>query len=278
VVIAIMAVLIALLLPAVQQARAAARRTTCRNHLRQLGLALHNYHSTHNVLPPGYIYRSSAAGNAAGYSWGAMLLPELEQPALYSAFDFQQPMFSAANLTVRETRVQPFLCPDDILSVNGFVEMGTERYAMASYVGNFGPPDLDDTQEKRDGLFSRNSSTRFAHVTDGLSNTLMVGERTNGPFRNGAAHGNHFSYETTWSGAIRDIDDPTDDHGHMVLFQTGHSPNHPQSDDRDVSAPHIGFANFLMGDGSVRTIGESIDFSIYSALGTRHGSEIVGEY
>jgi hypothetical protein len=153
--------------------------------------------------------------------------------------------------------------------------MGVERYAMASYVGNFGPPDLDDTQEKRDGVFSRNSATRLGDITDGLSNTLAVGERQNGAFRNGAAHGNHFEYETTWSGAVREITDPTDDHGHMVLFQSGHPPNHPQSDDRDVSASHSGIAQFLMCDGSVHSVSETIDPRMYLALSTRAGSDAV---
>ena len=278
VVIAIIAVLMSLLLPAVQQVRAAARRTTCRNHLRQLGLALHNYQSTFDRLPPGYVYRPGPAGNQMGFGWGAMILPQLEQAALFSGFNFDAPIFAPSNLTTRETRLSEFLCPDDTFSVNGYFEMGPERYAMASYVGSFGPPDLDDTQEKKSGLFSRNSGTRFGEVTDGLSNTLMVGERTNGPFRPGATHGNHFSYETTWAGAVRELTDPTDDHGHTVLFQTGHNPNDPESDDRDVSAPHIGFANFLMGDGSVRPIIESIDFSIYQSLGTRSGSEVIGEF
>lgn len=278
VVIAIIAVLISLLLPAVQQVRAAARRTTCRNHLHQLGLSLHNYESTFGVLPPGYVYRPSPQGNEAGFSWGAMILPQLDQASVSTTFDYNVPIFHSNNIKVRETHLPLFLCPDDTFSADGYVEMGSERYASASYVGSFGPPDLDDTQEKRDGLFSRNSSTRFGSVSDGLSNTLMVGERTNGPFRIGAAHGSHFSYETAWAGAIREITDPTDDHGHMVLFQAGHTPNHPQSDDRDVSAPHIGFANFLMGDGSVRSIIESVDFSIYTALSTRSGNDVIGEF
>jgi prepilin-type processing-associated H-X9-DG protein len=153
--------------------------------------------------------------------------------------------------------------------------MGSERFAMASYVANFGPPDLDETQEKRDGVFSRNSNTKLKQVTDGLSKTLMMGERNNGPLRNGASHGNHFEYETTWAAAVRDFDHPTDDHGHMVLFQTGHTPNSPMSDDRDVSAPHTGVAQFLMCDGSVYAIQESIDPTAYGALGTRAGGELI---
>jgi prepilin-type processing-associated H-X9-DG protein len=123
-------------------------------------------------------------------------------------------------------------------------------------------------------LFSRNSGTRFAEIQDCLSNTLACGERQNGPFRKSGVHGPHFSYETTWSGPIREITDPTDDHGHMTLFQTGHTPNSPYSDDRDVSASHVGYANFLFADGSVHLIVESIDFKVYQALSTTAGGEV----
>jgi prepilin-type N-terminal cleavage/methylation domain-containing protein len=281
VVIAIIAILIALLLPAVQQVREAARRTSCRNNLKQIGLALHNYHASHQTFPSGYTYRRGAGGeNVAGFSWGTMLLPFLDQAPLFQQFDFGPPVFDPANQPPRERHLPVFLCPSDVVSDRGFVEMGPqpERYAMASYCGSFGPPDLDADQEQRHGMFSRNSRIRTADVRDGLSNTLFVGERQNGPFRGGAAHGNHVEYETTWAAAVRDWDDPTDDHGHMVLFQTGHRPNDPQSDDRDISAPHIGYAQFLLGDGAVRPIGENIDFGVYTALGTRVGNETVGEF
>jgi len=280
VVIAIIAILIALLLPAVQQAREAARRAGCRNNMKQLGLGLHNYESTHGTFPPGYVFRMGATGNEMGFGWGTMVLPFIEQSTVYNQFNFNLPIWHAANIPPRERHLSVFLCPSDIVSDSSWVEMGPdpERYAMASYAGNFGPPDLDDTQEKRDGMFSRNSRTRIRDVTDGTSNTLMLGERQNGPFRKGGVHGPHFEYETTWCGAVRQFDDPTDDHGHMILFQTGHTPNDVFSDDRDVSAPHIGYANFGMADGSVRGISENIDFGVYQALGTRAGSEPVGEF
>jgi prepilin-type N-terminal cleavage/methylation domain-containing protein/prepilin-type processing-associated H-X9-DG protein len=284
VVIAIVAILVALLLPAVQQAREAARRTQCRDHLKQLGLALHNYHDSHRTLPPGYLYRpdptSSPTSNGAGFSWGAMILPYIEQTALYQQLDFNVPIYDPKNITPRERIVILYLCPTDGVSFDNFVEMGPdpERYAMASYVANFGPPDLDANQEQRWGVFSRNSRTRMRDISDGTSQTLMVGERENGPFRRAGVHGPHFSYETTWSGSVRDWDERDDDHGHMSIFQTGHVPNSPYSDDRDVSAPHIGYANFLLCDGSCRGISESIDFQLYQSLSTRNGGEVVGEF
>ena len=152
-------------------------------------------------------------------------------------------------------------------------------------------PDLDEDQEQENpapldpfqrkgpwGPFYRNSQTKLREITDGLSHTLMVGERQNGPFRTAGSHGVHIEYETTWAGAVRDIDDNTDDHGHMVLFQTGHTPNHADSDDRDVSASHSGEAPVL----AVRWVSpfdpEDIEESIYFALGTMNWGEAVGEF
>ncbi len=237
----VIAILIALLLPAVQVARETTRRAECRNNLKQLGLALHNYSSTHRVLPPGYLYKSDPNGNAMGFSWGTMILPMLEQGKLYRQFDFNRPVWDNANTGPRVRHLRAFLCPTDPISEQDFVEMGgppPEQYAMGCYVANFGPPDLDAKQEQRDGVFSRNSATKMSHVTDGLSQTLFVGERVNGPFRIVASHRIHFSYETTWCCAVREATDPTDDHGHMVLFHASHPPNDAASDDRDVSSAH----------------------------------------
>jgi hypothetical protein len=90
-------------------------------------------------------------------------------------------------------------------------------------------------------------------------------------------HGGHFAYETTWAGAVRDLDDPADDHGHMVLFQSGHPPNHGDSDDRDVSSAHPGAAHFVLCDGAVRTVAETIDPALHVAWSTRAGSEAWAE-
>lgn len=274
-VIAIIGLLVALLLPAVQASREAARKSQCKNQLKQLGVAMHNYEASFDRLPSGYAYKPGPNGNALGHSWGAFLLPFIEEQAVYDQIDFKLPVFHPDNQIARETHLATFLCPTDTLSPTGYIEMGDERWAMGCYVANFGPPDLDADQEQRDGVFSRNSETRLSQITDGLSNTLMVGERQNGPFRAGIELNNHFEYETTWAASVRDIDDATDDHGHMTLFQTGHTPNDPLSDDRDVSAAHEGIAQFLRCDGSVHAVSEGIDFDVYSAMGTRAGGEAV---
>lgn len=280
VVIAIIGVLTALLLPAVQNARESARRTECRNHLKQFGIALHSYAEAHQVLPPGYFYKPDPVGNAMGFGWGSVILPMLEQRSLHQQFDFKLPVWDNANMIPRMRRLPSFLCPSDPVSPQEFVSMGgppAELYAMGCYVANFGPPDLDDNQEQRDGVFSRNSATKFGHITDGLSQTLFVGERVNGPFRVAASHGVHFAYETTWCCAVREATDPTDDHGHMVLFHTGHPPNDAQSDDRDVSSAHETVSHFLMGDGRVRGLNSSMNFDVYQALSTRSGHENVAD-
>jgi prepilin-type N-terminal cleavage/methylation domain-containing protein len=287
VVIAIIGMLVALLLPAVQAAREAARKTSCRNNLHQIGVALHNYESAFRKLPPGYKYASSPAGNALGHSWTDMVLPFMELKDVSDRIDFKKPIFDPVNAAIRETHIDSLLCPTDDVSPTGFVEMGNERYAMACYVANFGTPDLDEDQEQKLdplapnrpwGPFYRNSQTKLKEITDGTAKTLMVGERQNGLFRHAGTHGVHTTYETTWAGAVREITDPTDDHGHMVLFQTGHPPNSSDSDDRDVSASHATEALFLMCDASVHSISQDIDQKIYLALGTMNRAETTTEF
>ncbi|MFM9963655.1 MAG: DUF1559 domain-containing protein [Planctomycetaceae bacterium] len=280
VVIAVIAILIALLLPAVQNARESARRTQCRNNLKQFGLALHNYADAHRVLPPGYLYKSDPVGNSMGFGWGALILPMLEQGSLQRQFNFERPVWDNANTAARMRHLPAFLCPTDPISENEFVSMGgppAEQYAMGCYVANFGPPDLDANQEQRDGVFSRNSATQLGQITDGLSQTLFVGERVNGLFRAAAVHGVHFAYETTWCCAVREVSDPTDDHGHMVLFQASHPPNDSRSDDRDVSSAHQSVSHFLMGDGRVRALSANMNLAVYQALSTRAGKEAVAD-
>lgn len=290
VVIAIIAVLIALLLPAVQQAREAARRSACKNNLKQLILGLHNYESTFGLFPPGYLHKFGADGqtNHMGFSWGTMILPLIDQKPLYEEFNFNVPVWDPANQAARERALAVFLCPSDPFSEKNFVvrdDSATpiEQYAAASYAANWGPSssavNLDDTPLQSRGVFYRNSTTRFRDIPDGASNTLGLGERTNGPLPTlSPSPGGHAFFETAWSAAVRDVDDPTDDHGHMVLFETQYRPNQAGTDDKGLSAPHVGIGQFALCDGSVRAISENIDADVYNALGTRAGREVVGEF
>ena len=291
VVIAIIAILIALLLPAVQQAREAARRSSCRNKMKQLILGLHNYESTHGLLPPGYLHKPDPGGSGAnhmGFSWGLMILPQLEQTSLYDSFNVNVPVFDVVNRVPRERHLAVFLCPTDPYSDGHYVVRDdsvtpVEQYAAASYAANWGPStatvNLDDTPTQSRGVFYRNSRTHFRDITDGLSSTLAIGERTNGPIPlSTPTPGGHTVFETAWCAAVREVTDPSDDHGHMVLFETRYRPNELDGDDKGLSAPHVGACQFALCDGSVQSISENIDANVYNGLGTRSGQEVVGEF
>ena len=315
VVIAIIGILIGMLLPAVQQVREAARRTTCKNNLRQLGLALHNYESAQRRFPAGYLYvLGSDYGSQTGYSvtagdanylgqaWGTLVLPYLEQQNLYDQVDLKLPGFDPANLIARETQLDVFLCPTDHWSQGSFVLRDEtanpiEQYAAASYCANWGPAsgvadtpsddsddvNLDATPDNSSGPFFRNSRVGFGDIRDGTSNTLAVGERTNGPILdldgNPIGVAPHPNFENVWFAAIRDIDVPDDDHGHMVLFDAEYGPNQARGDgtgaDRGVSAPHAGLAQFVFLDGSTHTIGADIEIGTYRALSSIKGGEVL---
>jgi prepilin-type N-terminal cleavage/methylation domain-containing protein/prepilin-type processing-associated H-X9-DG protein len=272
VVIAIMGILIALLLPAVQRAREAARRIQCVNNLKQMALALHGYHDTRGVLPLGYIF--APGFTTGGFGWAAMILPGMEQTPLFNAANFDLPLWSDANLTVATSAPNVYLCPSDETSAGRFLERVPFKFAMASYVANFGAREMDDVPEDRGGLFSRNSRTRFSEVTDGLSQTLAVGERHNGKFATVIGSAGHVTAETAWAGAI--MEGYSDAHGHTTLFETGHPPTSPMLTDRDAASRHDGGTNFAFGDGSVRFLKNSIDPGIYRALGTKAGCEVIG--
>ena len=270
VVISIIGVLIGLLLPAVQAAREAARKTRCANNLRQIGIALHNYSESRNVLPPGYVYQLGYG--TGGFGWAAAILPEMEQRPIFDSINYDFPAWSSPNVTACTQVLSVYVCASDYTSV-GFLEREGFSYARSSYVGSFGPMDLDLVPEDRHGLFSRNSRTRIAEITDGLSQTVMGGERSNALELTVVGSSDHFDLETVWPGAIKQ--NPVDDHGHTTLFQTAFTFISPGYDDRNAMSFHPGGMHCLFGDGSVRFIKDIIDLGVYRALGTRAGNEVV---
>jgi len=292
VVIAIIAVLIALLLPAVQQAREAARRSQCINNLKQLGLALHNYHDTHNVFPPGWIGVENniphMEGNS-GFAWGAHVLPYVDQGPLYNQLNVNQPCHDPAFNAAALNAVLPvFRCPSD--PSPEFWQIPEEadptvflaRLPSANYVGNFGTEGPEDlcgaapypaAQCRGDGVFQHNSNTRMRDIVDGSSNTIFVGEhRTDTRAATVAATG--FPWHSTWVGFVPEGAEAAA----RFLGVADHTPNHPDLHMEDYSSWHTGGVHLLFGDGRVRFVNENVDYQLFQGSATRAGGEVLGEY
>ena len=280
VVIAIIAVLIALLLPAVQQAREAARRTQCRNHLKQLGLAIHNYHDNFHAVPPGWIGVTAGQPDVSGingWSWASRLLPQLDQSPLYNQIDFNTQVGSPTNAVPRVAVVSVFLCPSDLAPRKWTIPAaGTTNpladVAGASYAGVFGKDEVDFCNGlapgvpcSSNGMFFLNSNVRFADVTDGLSTTLVVGERQ-------TRAGNGWLY--TWTGVVSGGDNPIC----RFLGDTDVVPNSSLVRMDEFASYHTGGAQFVLGDGAVRFVSTNIDLNVYRNLSSRNGGDLVAEF
>jgi len=300
VVIAIIGILIGMLLPAVQAVREAARQTQCRNNLRQGALAILNFESALMRLPTGYAFEAGSDGaNQQGFAWGLEMLDYTEQGNLAETINRSVTPFDVSNLAARETQLPFYLCPSDPYSPGIFVvrnESTSEQYAASSYVANWGPAtgfnespsdgsddiNLDATPDQSSGPFFRNSQVTLGQIADGTSNTICLGERTNGPILDD--QGNpigvppHEAFETAWFAAVRDIDEPTDDHGHMVLFDAEFGPNRSRNADtgadRGISSAHAGISIFSLLDGSTHTISDNIDIIVYRNICSINGGEV----
>jgi prepilin-type N-terminal cleavage/methylation domain-containing protein/prepilin-type processing-associated H-X9-DG protein len=292
VVVAIIAVLIALLLPAVQAAREAARRGQCLNNLKQLGLALHNYHSTHDLFPPGYV--SNTQGNqptgqdiGPGWGWGAMILANLEQAAVSNSVNFSILTSDFGSQTVRQTTLSVFLCPSNtggsgpLTIKNGSGVTLVSDLSVGQYVAVAGQLEPEEFPAPNNGVFYRNSRIGLRDITDGSSATIIAGERS----QNVA--------NATWVGMIpfgQACNNPSwpvqdcEASNVLILGHTGPSPdelwidvpNYKKSGADDFHSLHPGGCNFLFGDGSIRFVKETINPQIFSYLATRAGGEIVG--
>lgn len=284
VVVAVIVTIISLLIPSMLHGRQAARRSQCKNNLRQLSLAIHNYVGNCNVLPPGYVHRADPATgeNMAGFGWATMLLPYNDQQALYDIFDFDAAIWQPENVQATSGSMGMYVCPEDIVSDRKAVGVGTSHFGMGSYVANFGPGKMDINPDDRRGVFSRNSRTKLQQIPDGLSNTMLVCERQNGPLREPGQPSSESEskviFETTWAGAVRGFDDPTDDQAHLVLFQSGHVPGSIDSDKRDASTSHAGGFHAVFGDGGVRFLNTKIDLKLYQELSTRNSGNMLPNF
>jgi prepilin-type N-terminal cleavage/methylation domain-containing protein len=296
VVIAIIGVLVSLLLPAVQHAREAARRAQCKNNLRQIGLALHNYVDSNDVMPPGYIGSwtpgdPGKVDRGPGWGWAASLLHFVEQEELYHAINFERNIEADDNVTSRLQLVNVYLCPSDPISARTFNVFAADQstvitnVAGANYVGVFGTGEVGDNPDKGDGAFFRNSRIGLRDFSDGLSRTIVVGERS------------HNISRVTWTGAVTDVYSgatPRGDGGTvktpydpepsfiMILGPVGtedgrRTPNDPDAHNEDYWSQHAGGCLMLMGDGSVQFIHDQIDPKVFQALATRAGGETGGD-
>jgi len=260
VVIAIIGVLIGLLLPAVQSVRESANRTQCYNNLKQIGLGLHSYHDRHKHFPPGYASGVSATGadTGPGWGWAAYLLDDLEQAPLRRQINFNLDITHAANAGPRIQALSIYLCPSDVL-IGTFVPDGASvSIAHANYVGMFGNLEMEDNPSAGNGMFFRNSKTRFADVVDGTSNTLFVGERCSKLSK------------ASWTGVLAGIDEAQA----LVLGAADHLPNDAAATHaEDFWSRHSQGVNFLFVDGSVRAINNAIPLTTWHGLSTRAGAE-----
>ena len=280
VVIAIIAILIALLLPAVQQAREAARRTQCRNNLRQIGLAMHNYHDSAKMFPPGWVGVDLTNGlpdveGFTGMGWATMLLPNLDQTPVYNQVNFNLMVVDPAHAFVRTRSLAVFKCPSDAGARDRWTidyEDGSGplvELAQANYVASFGTDEIEQcelippgTQCQSNGTYFHNSNIRTADIRDGTSNTIVAGERSS---RLGMS---------TWMGVAVEGEEAIT----RILGSADHPPNSPSQHFDDFSSFHTGGAHFLLGDGSVRFVSENIFDGTYRALHTRANNEMLGDF
>ncbi|MCS7305530.1 MAG: DUF1559 domain-containing protein [Thermoguttaceae bacterium] len=251
VVITIIGILMALLLPAVQAAREAARRTACSNNLRQIGLALENYHSQYICYPIGGLeYRpwdTPTAKHLKNYAWSAFLLPFLEQEALYHSIDFTKPFDDPANAQAAATILPVYLCPS--MGRSSLLRQGRG----ATDFGGINGTRRVANNNPANGVMLYDKYLQAAHIRDGLSNTLAAAEAAGWP-------------DGQWINA-RNVYD--------VAFQINYRPPPGQMPENEIQSLHPGGANGLMCDGSVRFLPQSLDMNILSALCTRANGDIV---
>lgn len=285
VVIAIIAILIALLLPAVQQAREAARRSQCKNNLKQIGLALHNYHDVHSVFPPGWVGRQPTGYSDANYCntmgidhqapWTVMVLPFLDQGPLYNTFNLSRPFSDGTNGTQAPNgplvkRVSVYQCPSNPASSQWELHLDYMG-VMGGKTAAAGSPDCTvsgqpDRIFARNGILYHNSRIGFRDLVDGSSNIFLVGESRMFPDQAGVTY-------RCWASSPKAGGYPLTNAmswDQINLIPTSVIPNTGTKVCRGFSSFHTGGCHMLFGDGSTRFLSENMNQDTYWALGIRN--------
>ena len=283
VVIAIIAVLIGLLLPAVQKVREAAARLKCQNNLKQIGLAAHNYHSSMGRFPAGYLSNVNPKMSGAdadlgpGWGWAVQLLPYVEQDNVFRQINLTLPIEHPSHVTPRTQVLSVFRCPSDSPPTDLFKPVNTTiEVSFGNYAGMFGTSEAAESPGTGEGVLFRNSKIRIEDITDGTSATCFIGERSS-DFVLG-----------TWVGSVTGAEVPPRRPsalgaesapvlvlGHTGLAVEGHTPNNPKNHVDDFTSRHTGGVNFVFCDGSVRIINNTVNPVVWQAVGTRNGGEVV---
>ncbi len=283
VVIAIIGVLIGLLLPAIQSAREAARRTICQNHLHQLGIALHGYHSSHGYFPPGY------AGNAQNYmyphwSWSSYILPYVEEGGAYNALGVESQQFGNGEMLAPATAdtqrpMSLFVCPSDLGNV---LNDQKDLHGKSNYRGVMGNITMLTTDYPtamtENGVIYMNSNISTGKITDGASQTLIVGECTLSglnPSHNGAI----------WAGMHGSVDASSFGGWEMVaisdaMWWINSDPNWCINGIglQAFGSNHPGGASFCFADGSIHFLRTEIDGTTLENLAARNDGGLVENY
>lgn len=279
VVIAIIGILAGLLLPAVQQAREAARRSQCRNNLRQIGLALHAYESQARMFPSSSTSQIDFgvwSSNPTSYhlhSWVSMILPSLEQGALYNKLNFNVSALDPANVTPASFKLPVFRCPSytgpDVSQSPLYAPLSS-TYAIRNYAA-MGATTVGNLWQRPDGVFYARSSTRMADIRDGTSHTIFIVE-TREP---SAAVWIDGGTAAVVSRRYLESNPPSYAGPENALnYQPYYVANGQGIDSQfGPSSMHSGGLNNLFGDGSVQFISQNIDATVYDALVTRFGGE-----
>ena len=308
VVIAVIAILIGLLLPAVQKVRGAAARMQCGNNLKQLGIALHNYHNVHGTLPPSRTWKPSQIGIHA------FLLPYVEQNNIYNTIDFTQAWNAPANAVAQASNVQIYVCSADPMNVAppGLAKTNYRANEGTHLSYGYGPYDNSGTNQPGmvpapNGPFYIDSSNKLTDITDGTSNTAAFSEHISGDFSDGVAtqFADWFKldaseiYPSTFDEAASycrglnwqnlkyqghsTIGAPwLEGSGFGTVYNHIDTPGqkscafHPQRFVMPPTSGHTNGVNVALCDGSVRFVSVSISIPTWRALGSINGGEVLG--